>query len=215
MGHYLPGARLEAVERIQNSALYEEWSAKRAKVAKANGGDANTLLLYHGTGARRPHEVVSAAEGLDPRHSRGSGNFYGRATYLSVDPSYGLGTGAYAHRCAGSDGRRCQLLVVRLVAGAVKDYGTTVNAETRALVMPPVRSEGPPKLRFDTVKVGWGGSRGVRGLALGHTNGHRQGRRGAGAGERSAERGATHTNGLRPAAPRPVSPFALLRLPTT
>ena len=60
--------------------------------------DANVKLLYHGTGVRRPRDVVEASEGLDPRHAKASGNFYGAATYLSEDPSYGLGTGPYAHR---------------------------------------------------------------------------------------------------------------------
>ena len=142
------------VERIQNTELHHAWRARRKRVADNNDGDPNDQILFHGTGARPPTEVVAASEGLDPRNSKSKGNFYGVATYLSEDPAYGLGTGPYAYRVPGHDGRRQQLLVVRLAAGAVKEYGTMVTEETKALNMPPVRDEGPPVVRYDTVKVG-------------------------------------------------------------
>ena len=142
------------VERIQNTELHHAWRARRKRVADNNDGDPNDQILFHGTGARPPTEVVAASEGLDPRNSKSKGNFYGVATYLSEDPAYGLGTGPYAYRVPGHDGRRQQLLVVRLAAGAVKEYGTLVTEETKALTKPPIRDKGPPVVLYDTVKVG-------------------------------------------------------------
>ncbi|EOD07374.1 hypothetical protein EMIHUDRAFT_249582 [Emiliania huxleyi CCMP1516] len=109
------------------------------------------MLLFHGTAERAVEDVLAHQNGLDPRFS--NGGFYGSGIYLAEDPSYPIG-GRYAHRISGSGGRRVQLLIVKAALGTQEEMGQRISAETRAMRMPGVRVEGPPRLLYNSVRGG-------------------------------------------------------------
>eukprot|EP00966_Prymnesium_polylepis_P125612 2904193-Prymnesium_polylepis.2 len=82
-----------------------------------------------------------------------AGGFYGYGVYLAEDAAYPVG-GRYAHRVSGTAGQRVELLCVRAALGCQQDLGSTIDETTRALRMPGIRSEGPPVVRFDSVRGG-------------------------------------------------------------
>ena len=129
----LPHARLVSLERIQHRGLWRAYARRRDDVAFYNENDADEILLWHGTGARAPSAVLAHQEGLDPRFS--SGGFYGQGIYLAERAAYPVG-GRYAHRVAGHGGTRFQLLLVRVAAGAVQDFGAEVTAATKKMRFP-------------------------------------------------------------------------------
>ena len=129
----LPHARMVALERIQHRGLWRAYARKRDDIAFYNDSDANEMLLWHGTSARAPSEVLAHQEGLDPRFS--VGGFYGQGIYLAERAAYPVG-GRYAHRVAGHGGTRFQLLLVRVAAGAVQDFGAEVTAATKKMRFP-------------------------------------------------------------------------------
>lgn len=147
-----PTARLSVVRRVRNRQLWKNYRECRDDIKRHNDGDANEQLLFHGTGATRADDVLKDPGGLDPRHSQGGG-FYGRGVYLSERPDYQIG-GRYAHFVSGSGQRRAELLVVKAALGAQQDFGTRVDADTRKMAMPGVRSEEPILQRFDSVRAG-------------------------------------------------------------
>jgi len=147
-----PTARLSVVRRVRNRQLWKNYRECRDDIKRHNDGDANEQLLFHGTGATRADDVLKDPGGLDPRHSEGGG-FYGRGVYLSERPDYQIG-GRYAHFVSGSGQRRAELLVVKAALGAQQDFGTRVDADTRKMAMPGVRSEEPILQRFDSVRAG-------------------------------------------------------------
>ena len=146
-----PTARLRAVIRVRNRQLWKSYRECRDVIKRDNDGDANEQLLFHGTGAMPAVHVLSDPGGLDPRHS--GGGFYGRGVYLSERPDYQIG-GRYAHFVSGSGQRLAELLVVKAALGAQQDFGTRVDADTRKMAMPGVRSEEPILQRFDSVRAG-------------------------------------------------------------
>ena len=62
--------------------------------------------------------------------------------------------GRYAHRISGSGGSRVQLLIVKAALGSQQEMGQRISAETKAMRMPDVRVEGPPRLLYDSVRGG-------------------------------------------------------------
>ena len=143
----LPHARLVKLERVQNRMLRMRYDQARHLV-NLRAGEVNEQWLFHGTYTSTPADLCEDPEGLDPRRS--SGGFYGCGTYLAESAAYGAG-GRYAHRVAGHDGARMQLLIVRAAAGAVQDFGGRVDAETKAMKMPGCRDDGR---RYDSVRAG-------------------------------------------------------------
>ena len=129
----LPHARMVSLERIQHRGLWRSYARRRDDVAFYNDSDANEILMWHGTGERAPTAVLAHQEGLDPRFS--SGGFYGQGIYLAERAAYPVG-GRYAHRVAGHGGTRFQLLLVRVAAGAVQDFGAEVTAATKKMRFP-------------------------------------------------------------------------------
>jgi len=148
-----PSARLSRVQRVQNKKLWCEYAHYRDEslVHTCAGGDVNEMLLFHGTAERAAEDVLAHQNGLDPRFS--NGGFYGQGIYLAEDPSYPIG-GRYAHRISGSGGSRVQLLIVKAALGSQQEMGQRISAETRAMRMPDVRVEGPPRLLYDSVRGG-------------------------------------------------------------
>ena len=147
-----PSARLSRVQRVQNKKLWCEYAHYRdaSLVHTCAGGDVNEMLLFHGTAERAAEDVLAHQNGLDPRFS--NGGFYGQGIYLAEDPSYPIG-GRYAHRISGSGGSRVQLLIVKAALGSQQEM-QRISAETRAMRMPDVRVEGPPRLLYDSVRGG-------------------------------------------------------------
>mmetsp|Transcript_5000 Transcript_5000/g.14819 ORF Transcript_5000/g.14819 Transcript_5000/m.14819 type:complete len:379 (-) Transcript_5000:61-1197(-) len=141
----VPAARIVSMERVQKRGLWRAYARYRSEQCRA---PENELFLWHGTGALPPAEVLGHPSGLDPRF--GSQGFYGRAIYLAEDAAYPLG-GRYAHRVSGTDGRRLQLFLVRLCAGVPQDLGLTVTAETKKMLLPGKRPDGP---LYDCVRAG-------------------------------------------------------------
>ena len=145
----VPGARVVAVQRVQQRALWRRYAHFCDEELKPfNSGDANETYLWHGTGATPPSDVL--AHGLDPRFGSGGG-FYGQGTYLAERAAYSIG-GRYAHRVRGSGGARMSLLLVRVACGAPQDLGARVDAATKAMRMPDARPEGGR--RYDCVRAG-------------------------------------------------------------
>ena len=95
--------------------------------------------------------MLAHPKGLDPAFS--SGGFYGRGVYLAEDPGYQIG-GRYAHFVSGHSGRRLQLLLVRAALGVQQEMRTRINPETQEMKMPGVRSDGPPRVLYDSVRGG-------------------------------------------------------------
>ena len=135
----LPHARMVSLERIQHRGLWRSYARRRDDVAFYNDSDANEILMWHGTGERAPAAVLAHQEGLDPRFS--SGGFYGQGIYLAERAAYPVG-GRYAHRVAGHGGTRFQLLLVRVAAGAVQDFGAEVTAATKKMRFPCTAGSG-------------------------------------------------------------------------
>ncbi|EOD37066.1 hypothetical protein EMIHUDRAFT_226058 [Emiliania huxleyi CCMP1516] len=149
-----PSAKLSRVQRVQNKLLWRAYANYRDDqlVHTCAGGDvSNEMLLFHGTAERAAEDVLAHQNGLDPRFS--NGGFYGQGIYLAEDPSYPIG-GRYAHRISGSGGSRVQLLIVKAALGSQQEMGQRISAETRAMRMPDVRVEGPPRLLYDSVRGG-------------------------------------------------------------
>ena len=140
-------ATVRKLERVQNRVLWARYATARHLV-NLREGDANEQLLFHGTCALAPADVCSGDEGLDPRFS--DGGFYGRGTYLAESAAYPVG-GRYAHRVAGHNGARMQLLIVQAAAGAAQECGGRVDAATKKMKMPDQREDGR---RYDSVRAG-------------------------------------------------------------
>ena len=124
----------------------EEFLGNRAKrplahsfamaCASAKGAEqGNPLLLFHGTRALRPADVVCSG-GPSMDHSADAA-FYGRGIYASTSARYVQR--AYAHRL---DDRACLLSGVRQMLAVVGVAGNTYNARTRK------------RLSWDSVRAG-------------------------------------------------------------
>jgi len=80
------------IERVENKELYAEYVKVKRKIEAKNNGDANEMLLKHGT-RESPPEIIwksskatTGTEGFDFRYS-GAGMF-GRGSYFAEDTSY-------------------------------------------------------------------------------------------------------------------------------
>ena len=141
-----PTAQLVSVRRVQWLELWEDYERHRDRYLPWQG--ANERLLFHGTCALSAKEVLAHPKGLDPAFS--SGGFYGRGVYLAEDLNYPIG-GRYAHRVSGHNGKRLQMFVVRAALGVQQEMGSRINEEMK---MPGVRSDGPPRVLYDSVRAG-------------------------------------------------------------
>ena len=129
-----PRLTMVAIVRVQNRRWWRNFTRVRDEVAQTSArGRANERLLFHGTNAKSPRDVLASPEGLDVRFM--NGGFYGRGVYLAEDSAYPVG-GRYAHRVSGTGGRRLELLVVRAALGTQEEMGTRIDAATKKMVMP-------------------------------------------------------------------------------
>ena len=91
-------ANIITVERVKNVELFRLYHKKREEVAQRNKGDANEMLLKHGTRTTEPKRIWDSGPtrtnsyGFDFRYSSDK-NFFGSGAYFTDD-------GAYAHKYA-------------------------------------------------------------------------------------------------------------------
>lgn len=109
------------IERVKNVELYREYQKKKSVVARLNNGDANEILLKHGTRSAEPRVVWDSGSktnsyGFDLRYSSEQ-NYFGRGAYFTDD-------GAYAHNWAykvpGTDGQERKFFLALVARGAVE-----------------------------------------------------------------------------------------------
>jgi len=97
----LPSAKLLAVQRIENRALWERYARARQRVMEKYGNESlnnqqsmgNEKLMWHGTRQNQPHLLYASGDGFDVRLS-GSG-MLGPGSYFSDSAHYS--GGHYAH----------------------------------------------------------------------------------------------------------------------
>jgi hypothetical protein len=81
----LPGADVSAVERVEDSALYQRYAAMRAAVGAARDGGPNERLLWHA--APPPAAEALAERGFVDAAARGEQLVaFGKGFYFSADP---------------------------------------------------------------------------------------------------------------------------------
>jgi hypothetical protein len=157
----IPNATVERFEHVRGSHLKERYLRHRDEEVRRTSIDnnANEVYCFHGTGVRNPKKLILQEGELDP--CMGKGGFYGKGTYLAVDPCYPI-AGRYAHRTSGSsndprpdlNGSVCHLLVVKLSAGTACDMGSRVDYETMRFNKAPVRVPSQPPVYYNSIKAG-------------------------------------------------------------
>jgi len=80
------------IERVQNPDLYREYFKARQRLAEKYQGNANELLLKHGTLHTDPSLIWNSGDhtntyGFDPRFAADKGKF-GKGAYFAEDTSY-------------------------------------------------------------------------------------------------------------------------------
>jgi len=141
-----PSAQLVGLQRVHWPLLWDEFVGFRDRYL---GESANEQFLFHGTGPCSTTELFAHPFGLDPRFS--AGGFYGKGIYLAEEASYPIG-GRFAHRVAGSGGKRLQLLLVRANLGRQQELGQRIDSTTRAMQIPDMRPAEHE--RFHSVRAG-------------------------------------------------------------
>jgi len=116
-------ATVTKVERVQHKMRWEKFADQRNYVARGNGGNANELRLWHGTGGTASKQVATSASGIDPIYS--APGYYGRGSYFAEEADYS--DRGYAHNVG--DGLK-ELLLVRVLAGKV-DVRTAPDGSIR------------------------------------------------------------------------------------
>jgi O-acetyl-ADP-ribose deacetylase (regulator of RNase III) len=80
-------ATITKIERVQNVDLYRNYTKTKQEIARRNRGDANEIILKHGTKGTDPINIWNSTYGFDFRHAKES-SFYGRGSYFTDDVSY-------------------------------------------------------------------------------------------------------------------------------
>ena len=116
-------ADIVRIERVQNVELYRLYDTKRKEVARKNGGNANEILLKHGTRTTSPETVWNSGSrtntyGFDFRWSSGN-NYYGRGSYFTDDTGY---ANRYSYQCGNSDER--QIFLAYVAQGCIEQKDT-------------------------------------------------------------------------------------------
>ena len=88
----MPNARLMQIERVQNRYLLQSFHAQRQLLSQKSGAAApHERLLWHGTRASDPVQIMNSEEGFDHRCARngmwGVGSYFAEsAVYLDCGP---------------------------------------------------------------------------------------------------------------------------------
>lgn len=145
----MPTVKLVKMERIQSKHLWSEYFAARETLRQANKGNANEMLLFHGTRSTAPEVIYKGKHGFDFRHS--AEGMWGRGSYFAVNASYSHG---YAHPV---ESNLRQFFVAKVAIGEAKDM-----PPNNSLKMPPPKetSDGTFSVDYyDSVTGITGGSR--------------------------------------------------------
>ncbi|XP_055874100.1 protein mono-ADP-ribosyltransferase PARP14-like isoform X3 [Biomphalaria glabrata] len=81
---------IKKIERIQNKALYQQFSVKKRDIDAHNPkGHQNELKLFHGTAAQTVPFINE--NGFDRSHCGVNGTAYGKGVYFALNSSYSVG----------------------------------------------------------------------------------------------------------------------------
>ena len=124
----LPAASIIRVERIQNTWLWTRYQQDKQRIIQKTGGEANEMIVYHGTSSHSPALIYKGEQGFESRLA--SSGMWGKASYFAVNAFY---SNNYAFQC--QNGNR-QLFSVKICAGDVIEM-----ASDKTLRLPPLKTD--------------------------------------------------------------------------
>ena len=124
----LPAAAIIKVERIQNIWLWTRYQQDKQRIVRKVGGEANEMIVYHGTSTNPPALIYKGEQGFESRLA--SSGMWGKASYFAVNAAY---SNNYAFQCG--NGNR-QLFSVKICAGDVIEM-----TPDQTLRLPPLKSD--------------------------------------------------------------------------
>ena len=147
----MPQTRINSVQRIQNTWLWDRYVKHRERLKLKNDGVVNEMELFHGTRDHDPRLIYEGEDGFDMRYS--ADGMWGRANYFAKNASYSDG---YAHCSSGQK----QIFLVMVLTGESCNC-----VSDRSLRMPPPMPTGRrdsqlqlAQRKYDTVTGTTGGS---------------------------------------------------------
>lgn len=127
MRQSLPSVKLLEITRIQNLMLWRRYCFFKSLMSRKNNGQVNEKLLFHGTRATNPKNIISSEKGFDFRY--GSEDcLWGKGTYFAVNANYCDSRFAFTT----SKGTK-QLFVARVLTGR----SIKISKPNRTLKEPP------------------------------------------------------------------------------
>ncbi|KAL9647963.1 hypothetical protein ABK040_016869 [Willaertia magna] len=142
----LPNASITKIERIQNKVLFKSFRSEVERISEQNNGTANVRHLFHGTRGTDPEFIYNGQDGFDTRFS--SAGMWGRGVYFAENASF-------SNNYAFTDNQLgCK--VIFLVDVLLGDYIQIPS--DNSLVIPPIKTNTKPQIRYDSVKGNTGGS---------------------------------------------------------
>lgn len=145
----VPFAQVSKIERVQHRLLWSFYSRRRSVLQMKNGGNANELLLWHGTRSISPKDLLATSEsGLDMRFSSLNG-FYGSGIYFACKSRYPH-YGDYVYKDPQTSVRA--IIACKVAVGSAHEAGTNIYRETR--LPPHVRGAAASGVRYDSIKGG-------------------------------------------------------------
>ncbi|KAL9653400.1 hypothetical protein ABK040_002036 [Willaertia magna] len=142
----LPNATVIKIERIQNKVLYKSFRNEVERISEQNNGTTNVVQLFHGTRATDPEFIYNGQDGFDTRFS--AAGMWGKGTYFACNASYSNGY-AFTDNQLG-----CKVFFLAEVL--LGDYIQIPS--DNSLVIPPIKTNTKPPIRYDSVKGNTGGS---------------------------------------------------------
>ncbi|KAL9653410.1 hypothetical protein ABK040_002046 [Willaertia magna] len=143
----LPNATVIKIERIQNKVLYKSFRNEVERISEQNNGTTNVVQLFHGTRATDPEFIYNGQDGFDTRFS--AAGMWGKGTYFACNASYSNGYAFTDNQL----GCKVFLLADVLLGDSVK-----IDSGDKTLVIPPIKTNTKPPIRYDSVKGNTGGS---------------------------------------------------------
>ncbi|XP_059168722.1 protein mono-ADP-ribosyltransferase PARP14-like [Physella acuta] len=113
-------ASIKKIERIQNKALYQQYSVKKRELELHNPkGHKNELRLFHGTSANTIQMIIN--NGFNRSYCGVNGTAYGKGVYFAVQSSYSVNYAA-----PDAQGNR-HMFVVRVLVGESTPSNSSMN----------------------------------------------------------------------------------------
>ncbi|KAL9653415.1 hypothetical protein ABK040_002051 [Willaertia magna] len=143
----LPNVTVIKIERIQNKVLYKSFRNEVERISEQNNGTTNVRPLFHGTRATDPEFIYNGQDGFDTRFS--DAGMWGKGTYFACNASYSNGYAFTDNQL----GCKVFFLADVLLGDSVK-----IDNGDKTLVIPPIKTNTKPPIRYDSVKGNTGGS---------------------------------------------------------